>query len=849
MTEPATSRRGAVSVHRKARRSRAATTNSRRNWFVAHQADLLAIGTLLLLIALVSWNNVWKVDRWVARVDIITFYLPWYAHLGEALRNFSIPGWNPSLFSGTPFAGDPQSGWSYLPAMISFTLFSPIPAMKVFAIMHLLIGGVSTYALARVLGMPAFACLVAGSAFTFGPFMSHNTSCCTIMAQVAPWVPLAMLGTELALRARTRVGQGLAWWVTGLAISQMLGGWIGQGAYNGLIAVGTYLAYRTLISPPRWYATEQHADAPRSRQMVIDRVRTLVVHGAAIYALGFVLGAAGALIRLDVNAATNLAGGAYDEVTDRATRPWDVVGMLGRILSLNSSNLKFYLGGAVFTLMLLGLFVARRRFAVPYFAAYTAVILTLTLHTTPLHRLFYLLPEYQSLHDHSAYRIVGLLWIGPAMLAGATVACWAGRAPRLWTIPLAIAPLIVVLAVRDDLGNGSGTVHDRTVWIVGATCGVLALSAVLMQPRVRERLPAVPITPIASGLLLLLVLWDPTGQRFVTTLDDHGFSSSLEGTLQRLASDTDPNGAGAFLQERTRQDQPFRYFGYDAVGLRTADDDGLTYHGRRLDPEILPLLVSARGLRLGLQDVQGYNPIQLSRYVDVITAINDGIKQDYHDANILPNGVRSSLLDLLNVRYVVIPNDLPPGRPRPDLSYLVGSTREVFRNDEVRVLERTTTLPRAWIVHDAIEVSEDESLELLVSGGIDPRTTALVESEPPSLAEPDDPSTDVATITRYTDDTIRVEARTAADGLLVLSEVFDKGWNAYIDGERVPISVADHVLRAVPLPAGEHTVEMRYEPRSLQVGIVLSSLGLLLGVVLAALAGWQWWTPARRRLV
>jgi uncharacterized membrane protein YfhO len=94
-----------------------------------------------------------------------------------------------------------------------------------------------------------------------------------------------------------------------------------------------------------------------------------------------------------------------------------------------------------------------------------------------------------------------------------------------------------------------------------------------------------------------------------------------------------------------------------------------------------------------------------------------------------------------------------------------------------------------------------------------------------------------------------VSARTDADGLLILSDVFDDGWRAYVDGERVPISVADHVLRAVPLPAGEHTVELRYEPLSLRLGILISSLGFVLGVVLAALAVWQWWTPRRRRLV
>jgi hypothetical protein len=796
--------------------------------------DLLATSTILLLIALVSWNNVWRLDRWVVRVDIITFYLPWYAHLGEALRNFDVPGWNPHVFSGTPFAGDPQSGWSYLPAMISFTLFSPIPAMKVFAIMHLVVGGLSTYGLARLLGMGAMAALVAGVAFAFGPFMTHNTSCCTIMSQIAPWIPLAMFGIERGLRAATWLGRGLAWWVTGLAISQMLAGWIGQGAYNGMLAVGSYLAFRTLVSPP-----VGHPDW-------IGRVRTAVLHGAGVFGLGFVLGAAGALVRLDVNAATNLAGGAYDEVTDRATPAWDVIGMLGRILSATNSNLKFYLGGAVFALALLAPLVARRRFGVPFFAAYTAVILILTLKTTPVHRLFYLLPEYRSLHEHSAYRIVGLLWVGPAMLAGATVACWLQRAHRPWAIVVAGAPLLAVVAIRDGWGDDGDMIFARTVWIVAATSGVLALAAVLSQPRVKERLPTtLPIGPVVPVALLLLVVWDPTGRLLANTIDAPAATPSLNARLERLAGTTDAGHAGEYLQAQLARGEPFRYFGYDGVGLRTADDEGLTYHGRRLDPEVENLLVSARAMRLGLQDVQGYNPIQLARYVDVVEAINQGIRQDYHDANILPSGVRSSLLDMLNVRYVVIPNDLPPGRPRPDLSYLVGTAREVYRDANVRVLERDSALPRAWIVHDALEVEENESLELLVTGGVDPLVTALVEREPPPLSEPDDASTDAATITHYEADTIRLDARTDADGLLVLSEVYDEGWRAYVDGKRVPLYVANHVLRAVPLAAGEHVVELRYEPTSLRIGLALTGAGLLAGVVLVTLAGWQRWTARR----
>jgi hypothetical protein len=58
----------------------------------------------------------------VVSKDPITQYYPWYSYLGEGLRSLDIPAWNPSQFSGAPFAGDPLSGWTYMPAMILFTI-------------------------------------------------------------------------------------------------------------------------------------------------------------------------------------------------------------------------------------------------------------------------------------------------------------------------------------------------------------------------------------------------------------------------------------------------------------------------------------------------------------------------------------------------------------------------------------------------------------------------------------------------------------------------------------------------------------------------------------------------------
>jgi hypothetical protein len=150
------------------------------------------------------------------------------------------------------------------------------------------------------------------------------------------------------------------------------------------------------------------------------------------------------------------------------------------------------------------------------------------------------------------------------------------------------------------------------------------------------------------------------------------------------------------------------------------------------------------------------------------------------------------------------------------------------------VLENRDALPRAWIVHSARRASQEETLKQLNSGAVDPRETALLERPPPDLDRPEDPSSDRANVAEYEPERIRLETTTEARGLLVLSEPYYPAWKAYVDGKPVPLYVADHVLRAVPVPAGEHTVELRYESWSLRFGMAISlitSLALLALVV------------------
>ena len=99
--------------------------------------------------------------------DTVTQYYPWFSYVGERLRSGDIPAWNLYQFSGAPFAADPLSGWTYLLAMILFTILPVSTAAGSYVFIHLLLAGLFTYALARVLGINVAGALLASVAYEF----------------------------------------------------------------------------------------------------------------------------------------------------------------------------------------------------------------------------------------------------------------------------------------------------------------------------------------------------------------------------------------------------------------------------------------------------------------------------------------------------------------------------------------------------------------------------------------------------------------------------------------------------------------------------------------------------------
>lgn len=814
----------------------------------AWHADALATALITALVGIVI-GYLWYYDMWLARVDLLQQLVPYYSYLGEQLRDFNIPGWNPHQLSGMPFAADPLSGWSQWPVMILFTALPPVAAMKALVAFNLLLAALAAYALARVLGMNIPASVTGSVAFALGSsLVQFNSYCCNMMGNFAPWVPVALLGIELAVRRERRIERVAAVALTGAGLSQMLASFVGQGTYYAVLLVATYGFYRIVVSPP--------GDGWTLKKRALN----LAIIGSGIAIAGFSLAAAGFLPRLDVSSSTTLKGGHYEIFEGTRDRGWRLWQLLNNSLDSEFVSRRVYVGTAIVALGLLAPFLARQKFAVPYFFVFTTVCAVLILFPTIIHEPFYLLPRFKAMHSHSSYRIFAIGLIGPAMLSAATV----DRLTRLKPKPIWLAVLPVPWVFYFIVRNYLADVRRGLPWQVWLTLiAVTMLAALLLIARMlphwlprldqRTKRGTELFAAVIPWLLIALIFADSTGKDITDALRGGSSSPYFDRTLKgRDRSEalihlytrcTDPGGAGEYLETEldTQAQLPFRYFGFDPIDLRTAgSEEGTSYHAQQGSVQFQALLVATRATCLDLYDLQGYSPTQLQRYSDFLKAIN-GVELNYHDAAILAGGIGSPLLGLLNPEYIIIPYDIPADRA--DLQYVASTMTEVFENGTIRVFRNPSALPHAWIVHDVVQAPHDEILGRLASGQIDSRQTVLVEQTPP----PTEAATGAAepvSFQSYKPDEMSMQVTASSAGFLVLSEVYAKGWNAYVDGKNVDIYATDYVLRGIPVPAGTHTVELRYELRSLTIGVIVSAIA---GIALVAIAIALAWDIRSRR--
>jgi hypothetical protein len=171
------------------------------------------------------------------------------------------------------------------------------------------------------------------------------------------------------------------------------------------------------------------------------------------------------------------------------------------------------------------------------------------------------------------------------------------------------------------------------------------------------------------------------------------------------------------------------------------------------------------------------------------------------------------------------------------------NTKYVIQSPEVAI-PMAGALGNAWFVAEIKTVANADE-ELAAIGNFEPRTTAIVQQRFADYTNGLNTAAganDRIILTKYHPDTLRYKSTAETERFAVFSEMYyppAKGWNTYIDGKLVETSFVkvNYLLRGMRVPAGEHVVEMRFEPKSVSTGetmALLSSLLILAGLGFAA---------------
>jgi len=101
-------------------------------------------------------------------------------------------------------------------------------------------------------------------------------------------------------------------------------------------------------------------------------------------------------------------------------------------------------------------------------------------------------------------------------------------------------------------------------------------------------------------------------------------------------------------------------------------------------------------------------------------------------------------------------------------------------------------------------------------------------------------------ITHYGIQDLTMQTKTAGNNLLFLSETYyPVGWKAFLDGKEIPIYRANYLFRALVVPAGQHQIEMRFEPKGFYIGKNLSLAANILVLGGLSFFGFEYWRKKR----
>lgn len=719
--------------------------------------------------------------------DFVLQFYPWKQFIYDHVwSHAALPLWNPYLFSGTPFIANIQASMFY---PLDF-LFYMVPTQYAYGytvILHYILGSVFMYVFVRSLSINTMGALLSAVIFTYNGFlMAHLYAGHLTLIHSYVWIPLIFFYLNNFLNTPHPKHAILAGLFLGM---QILGGFP-QIAFYTILGVLLYALYSTCFT------------TQRQRGQYITRAALGI---GTILTIGFCLAALQLLPTFEFMQLSTRAGGtSYEFATLDSFPPKNFITLLLPDLYGIPANKTFWVSGSSWAFWeycgyvgicaLVLTVVAIKRIAADRVGAFFLLLMIISLFLclgryNPLYRFIYYLPGFH--HFRIPAQILFLYVFAVAVLAGMGLNHLTGETdfsgmPRM--VVLAGLLFLLTLAVWIQVhpysffyilfkfakpagltGDQLGKVHvvvTNAVWRGSAILLVTVILLSLYQQRLSSR--------VTTGSLLILIL----------AVDIGLFAFPLIRTI-----DLEPSSTQLHLIRQLQRDRdPFRAVVNNGCFPENA---GLLYR---------------------FQDIQGYDPLILKRYVQYVNK-SQQIPPDNKVVNLhYIRSVDNPLINMLNLKYTIN-----------------------CASKEIR--KRDAFVPRAHIVHQTVVKNDHEILDYMMADGFDPMAT-VVFSNDSGIPETDGlehrgDQGETCRILSYAGDEMTVEVRLNTPGYLVLSEINYPGWQAYVNGRKRAILTANYLFRSLSVEPGRHIVRFVFRPFSFKAGTVVSVLSVVL--IIAAL--------------
>ncbi len=763
---------------------------------------VFALTAAALLATAAVGFSLWRIDDAVVPWDSKNHFYAMFRFLGEALRDGTLPLWNPYHFGGYPAVADPQS-LLFTPTMLLFAAIAPAASMAVFDAVifaHLVLGGIGMLGLARRWRWSPAAGLLAGLIFMLGGAASSRLQHTGMIISYA-WFPLALWSLQAAL---DRCSLGLAVLAGVLATLMALGR--DQVAYLFcLVLVGEVV--RTLVQ------------ADNKRAFLRDRLPVLACAGAVTLGLMIVP----VLLTMQFLHGSNRPGitygialeGSLDPVNLMTLFAPNVFGSLDRILDYwgpgaataagndwTDRTIDYLFVGTLPIVLIVwhglagGRLAARGARAVLVLGA-TALLYAFGRHTPAFGVVFDWFPGvrlYRRPAD-AAFVLNVALAFGSGYLLQRHIAeglprFAVARGSRWLTTGATIAGLAVLV--------GSGLAFARDAGDLWRSIEALALASGFI-----------------AAVVIVLLVFRETSQRGPIAL------ALVAATAAQLGW---RNCASALNAEPTSTYDAFGHLypdearGLAVLRAELARREAAGEHPR---VEILGLGGSWQNASMvfKLPDTLGYNPLRIAAYeraVGVAESSNDPELRTFPETF---RGYNSRLAGLLGLDYLLLDRpiaDLPRHFPRPRATLLYSGVEFfLYRLDN-------HSAPRAYVATTIHLVDSDRAIDegsmplfdIAKEALVDSKDRAAIVSAVPDAPLPTAAAASQASITRYDDNAVSLSVDAAKAGVLVLHDLYYPGWTATVDGAAVPVLRTNLIFRGVAVRAGHHTVEFSFHPFS-----------------------------------